>query len=242
MGLFDGLFKEKPCTVNNEKEITEISNLKKILIGKNLKIEKLEIELKNLKNTNLSPRQIHIMEKNLKSSRETNAILEHELLSLKEKICSNSILENKIYKNLINNNFVYKLPIDNFFKTIKFEEVRNFLINNNILFIQDMDNFLSIKNLLEIKNGDLAIRKYEKLKKGIVSWDLRIYLCKGEKIQKIYKSNRKFISYLNEHNIEFMNDMINFDFESLVVKGGFLKKSVKEFEKTATNYFNEFKL
>ncbi|MFK4784902.1 hypothetical protein [Fusobacterium sp. MFO224] len=249
MGLFDGLFKEKSSTVNNEKEINEITNLNNIIVDKNLKIEKLEGELNTLKNETLSPKQVHIMEKNLKSSRETNTILEQEVINLRkeikvleEKISLDNIQFNDIYKNLINNNFIYKLEIDNFFKTVKFEEVRNFLKNNNILFLQDIETLPSLEELLKIKNGTLALKKYEKLKKGIIPWDLRVFLCKGEKIQRIYKNKRKFITYLNEHDIEFMDDMNNFDFESLIVKGGFSKKSVEEFQALTNDYFNEFKL
>ncbi|MDP0493539.1 MAG: hypothetical protein Q7K48_04510 [Fusobacterium sp. JB021] len=249
MGLFDGLFKEKSSTVNNDKELKEITNLNNIIVDKDLKIEKLEGELTTLKNETLSPKQVHIMEKNLKSSRETNSTLEQEVIRLKKEIekleseISNSNVSfDNIYKNLINNKFIYKLGIDNFFKTVKFEEVRNFLTNNNILFIQDLESFPALEDILKIKNGRLALKKYEKLKKGIVPWDLRIFLCKGEKIQKIYKNKRKFITYLNEHNIEFMDDMNDFDFESLIVKGGFPKKAVEEFKILTDNYFNEFKL
>ncbi|MDP0488322.1 MAG: hypothetical protein Q7K36_02300 [Fusobacterium sp. JB020] len=249
MGLFDGLFKEKSSTVNNDKELKEITNLNNIIVDKDLKIEKLEGELTTLKNETLSPKQVHIMEKNLKSSRETNSTLEQEVIRLKKEIekleseISNSNVSfDNIYKNLINNKFIYKLGIDNFFKTVKFEEVRNFLTNNNILFIQDLKSFPALEDILKIKNGRLALKKYEKLKKGIVPWDLRIFLCKGEKIQKIYKNKRKFITYLNEHNIEFMDDMNDFDFESLIVKGGFPKKAVEEFKILTDNYFNEFKL
>jgi len=249
MGLFDGLFKEKSSTVNNDKELKEITNLNNIIVDKDLKIEKLEGELTTLKNETLSPKQVHIMEKNLKSSRETNSTLEQEVIRLKKEIekleseISNSNVSfDNIYKNLINNKFIYKLGIDNFFKTVKFEEVRNFLTNNNILFIQDLESFPTLEDILKIKNGHLALKKYEKLKKGIVPWDLRIFLCKGEKIQKIYKNKRKFITYLNEHNIEFMDDMNDFDFESLIVKGGFPKKAVEEFKILTDNYFTEFKL
>lgn len=242
MGLFDGLFKEKSCTVNNEKELTEISSLKELITSQNLEIEKLKLELHNLKNTTLSPKQVYIMEKNLKSSREANTLLEQEILELKKKNSYDAISHNQIYNNLINNNFIYKLGIENFFKTIKFEEVRNFLKNNNILFIQDMKSLPSLKELLKIKNGDLALEKYENLKKGIVPWDLRVFLCKGDKVHKIYKNKRKFITYLNKHNIEFMDDMNDFDFESLIVKGGFPKKSVEEFKILTNDYFNEFKL
>lgn len=249
MGLFDGLFKDKSSTVDNEKELKEITNLNNIIVEKNLKIEKLERELSTLKNETLSPKQVHIMEKNLKSSRESNGILEQEVINLKdeikkleEKLSFTNTTFKDIYKNLINNKFIYKLEINNFFKTVKFEEVRNFLTNNNILFIQDMESLNSTDELLKIKNGDLALKKYNDLKKGDVSWDLRVFLCKGEKIQKIYKNKRKFITYLNEHNIEFMDDMNNFDFESLVVKGGFPKKAVEEFKILTNEYFNEFKL
>lgn len=249
MGLFDGIFKEKPSTNVNNKELTEINNLNKKIAEKNLEIQKLEDELNYIKSSTLSPKQVHLMEKNLKSSREINASLEEKVNSLKrensqllEKVAKNNFSYNKIFENLIFNNFIYKLSIDIFFKTVKFQEVRNFLNNKNIIFIQDMKNLLFLNDLLKIKNGELAIQKYKKLQNGIVSWDIRMLLCKGEKVQKIYKGKRKFIAYLNDHDIEFMDDMTSFDFESLIVKGGFSKKSIEEFKELTEKYFEEFKI
>ena len=59
---------------------------------------------------------------------------------------------------------------------------------------------------------------------------------------KIFKKSRKFVNYLSDNNIEFMDEMASFNFETLSVKGGFTKAMVEELKKITEDYFRTYKI
>lgn len=239
MGILEGFFKEK----DNNTHIKEIESLNLVIKEKELEIQKLKIEIQSMKETYIPPKQVEIFEKNLKALREENNKLKKEREDM-QKVLNTYEKENSGDKEKYTlSKFKYKLSIDDFFSGIKFNLVREYLNNNGILFIQDLANVFEIKEFTKIKNFAAAQKKYLAFHdKNEVLWEERISLCKGDKIQKIFKKSRKFINYLVEHNIEFMDDMKDFNFDELAVKGGFSQITVEEFKTMTQEYFNTYKI
>ncbi len=226
MGILD-VFKDKDNTTNKEIEALNLA-----LKEKELEIQRLKIETNTMKETYMSPKQMELLEKNLKSLREENNRLKKEKAELLEKTSTSPL---DIFK--------YKLPVEEFFSAAKFNMVRDFLADAGIVFIQDIEIVLSSPEFAKVKNAASAIKKYSAFRDSKeVSWDNRISLCKGEKVQKVFKKSRKFINYLADNNIEFMDDMADFNFDELAVKGGFTTAMVSELKNIADEYFNTYKM
>lgn len=235
MGIFDNIFKDKHASDDNSSDnselLQEIETLKVSNVSKDGIIENLRIELTNLKNSTLSPKQLQVMERNLKSFKEENLSLKKLLEDLKEE--KNSTL-------LDNSEFVYRIDIEYFLSGVKFADLRNFLVKKDISFIDQFENEALLKEIKSIKNGEVAIEKYRKYKDGILPWDLKVLACKGEKVQKIFKSKRKFVNYLVSKNFEFMEDIKDFNFETLTVKNEFNKAAIAEIAELCENYFEKY--
>ena len=102
---------------------------------------------------------------------------------------------------------------------------------------------MELPEFMKVKNYSAAKKKYTAFRDlKVISWDNRILMCKGERIHKVFKKSRKFVNYLAENNIEFMDDMKNFDFNVLAVKGGFTKTAVEEFKEMYEEYFKTYKI
>lgn len=235
MGIFDNIFKDKHASDDNSSDnselLQEIETLKVSNVSKDEIIENLRIELTNLKNSTLSPKQLQVMERNLKSSKEENLSLKKLLEDLKKE--KNSAL-------LDNSKFSYRIDIEYFLSGVKFTDLRNLLIKKEISFIDQFENEALLKEIESIKNCEVAIAKYKKYKEGILPWDLKVLACKGEKVQKIFKSKRKFANYLVSKNLEFMDDIKNFDLETLTVKNGFSKATIADIAELYENYFEKY--
>lgn len=237
MGILDGIFKDKHSN-------KEIEALNMIIKEKELEIQKLKIETKTMREAYMSPKQMEVLEKNLKSLREENNRLKKEKDEMKEKIKSlekNSEKKEEI-KSFSLDKFLYKLSVEDFFSAAKFNSVKKFLEEQNILFVQDMEKIISSPDFAKVKNSAAAIKKYSAFyNKREVAWDNRVQLCKGDRIQKVFKKSRKFVNYLSDNNIEFMDDMINFNFDELAVKGGFTRAMVSELKNMTDEYFKTYK-
>lgn len=234
MGLLEGLFNKD----NNEK----IKELNAELKEKERVIDILKENIDDLKEKSISFKQVEIFEKNLKAVREENIVLKNKNEELSNMIKS---FENKASNEdeLFNlNKFNYRLPVEDFFVSAKYKEIVDFLNKHDIRFIQDFDKIKDDDELKKIKNYDLAMEDYEKFKNNIVIFDNRVLLCKGDKVSKIFKKSRKLLNYLATKDIEFMDDMLDFDFDTLAVKGGFTKLMVKEFKKITEEYFEIYKI
>lgn len=239
MGILDGIFKDKDN--HSDKEI-EALNL--IIKEKELEIQKLKIEINTMRETYMSPKQLELLEKNLKSLREENNRLKKEKEEMNEKIKSlekNSEKKEEI-KSFSLDKFSYKLSVEDFFSAAKFNFVKEFLAGQNILFVQDMENIVSSPDFAKVKNSAAAVKKYSAFHKNKeVAWDNRVQLCKGDRIQKVFKKSRKFVNYLSDNNIEFMDDMTDFNFDELAVKGGFTRAMVSELKNMTDEYFKTYK-
>lgn len=238
MGLLEGLFKEKDNGANKE-----IEKLNVIIKEKELELQKLKIEVQTIKETYMTPKQVEILEKNLKSAREENVRLKKEREELNEKINFFEKDNSNKKEVFFLNRFFYKLPIEEFFSATKFNDIKDFLINSGINFIQEIETVIELPEFTKIKNYSVAKKKYlafRDLKE--ISWDNRVLMCRGEKIHKVFKKSRKFVNYLTDNNIEFMDDMKDFDFNTLAVKGGFSKSAVDELKNICDEYFKIYKI
>ena len=239
MGILDGIFKDKDNHANKQIEALNL-----IIKEKELEIQRLKIETDTMKETYMSPKQLELLEKNLKSLREENNRLKKERDELKEKI--QSLEENSEKKeeerSFSLDKFSYKLSVEDFFSAAKFNLIRDFLTEQGVVFIQDMESVISSPDFAKVKNFAAAMKKYSAFHEDReISWDNRVQLCKGDKVQKIFKKSRKFVNYLSDRNIEFMDDMNDFNFDELAVKGGFTRAMVAELKDITDEYFKTYK-
>lgn len=212
------------------------------------KVNILEMKVKEVENSSVSPKQMEIMEKNLKKTRIENLQLQEKLSHYQEtakevvKIQVEQrpmeFSENAIFLD----KFKYKILIDDFFEGTKFKEIREFLLKKDYVFLNDIKNFKEIEGLDKKKNFKSAYLKVQNFEKGIVPLEDRILLCKGAKVQKIFKSFRKFTNYLIENNLEYMDNLDGADFKALSVKASIMSKSVRDIMNTAEEYFNTYKI
>ncbi|MBM6876001.1 hypothetical protein, partial [Fusobacterium mortiferum] len=176
MGLFS-IFSKK----NNEEEerlLKKIEELEQIILRKDKEISDLINELDKINqntttNNNLNSKQLELIEKNIKDTKEENERLkqtidEYNLSSKKEK-------------------HYYKVDIEKFFSASRFKELANAIIDKGIIYLQDLTletfDLLSqdIKNITEGKN---RFQKY--LTKEFIEWEVVTYLNKGERVSKVY--------------------------------------------------------
>lgn len=236
MGMFDGLFNK-----DNEKKLKKLNS---IIDEKNEKIKNLEERIEFIKKNNISSGQLEIFEKNLKTLKKENDTLKVENNDLIKKI------ENINANNACNESdrftldtFLYKLPIEEFFNGAKFIEIREFLEKRKIAFLQEFDIIKEDEEFKSLKNSSLAIEKFDNFHNdGIIAFENRVYLCKGEKISKVFKKSRKFINYLTDLNIEFMDDMKDFDFKVLEKEENFKQLLIDELSKINEEYFKIYKI
>lgn len=239
MGLLDGLFKDKSSSVNKE----EIEKLNAEIKEKEKEIQRLELELQMIKETYMPPKQVELFEKNLKNIREENQKLKKEKDEYLEKIKYYEGKNTEDSKIISLNRFLYKLPIDDFFSATKYNLIKEFLVKSGVTFIQEIEAVIDLPEFSKVKNYSSAKKKYLAFRdKKEVSWDSRVLLCRGDRVQKVFKKSRKFVNYLSDNNIEFMDEIEKFDFEKLLVKGGFTKEMIKELKEISEDYFKTYKI
>lgn len=228
MGLFS-IFSKK----NNEEEerlLKKIEELKQIILRKDKEISDLINELDKINqntttNNNLNSKQLELIEKNIKDTKEENERLkqtidEYNLSSKKEK-------------------HYYKVDIEKFFSASRFKELANAIIDKGIIYLQDLTletfDLLSqdIKNITEGKN---RFQKY--LTKEFIEWEVVTYLNKGERVSKVYNKSRKLTNIFSENDIEFMEDLVKFNFSNLI-DFGFKDEQINEFILKRDEYYHE---
>lgn len=228
MGLFS-IFSKK----NNEEEerlLKKIEELEQIILRKDKEISDLINELDKINqntttNNNLNSKQLELIEKNIKDTKEENERLkqtidEYNLSSKKEK-------------------HYYKVDIEKFFSASRFKELANAIIDKGIIYLQDLTletfDLLSqdIKNITEGKN---RFQKY--LTKEFIEWEVVTYLNKGERVSKIYNKSRKLTNIFSENDIEFMEDLLKFNFSNLI-DFGFKDEQINEFVSKRDEYYQE---
>ena len=228
MGLFS-IFSKK----NNEEEerlLKKIEELEQIILRKDKEISDLNNELDKINqntttNNNLNSKQLELIEKNIKDTKEENERLkqtidEYNLSSKKEK-------------------HYYKVDIEKFFSASRFKELANAIIDKGIIYLQDLTletfDLLSqdIKNITEGKN---RFQKY--LTKEFIEWEVVTYLNKGERVSKVYNKSRKLTNIFSENDIEFMEDLVKFNFSNLI-DFGFKDEQINEFILKRDEYYHE---
>ena len=231
MGLFS-IFGKKDLEAE-QKLLKKIEELEQTIARKDKEISDLINELDRVTqsipntntNTNLNSKQLELIEKNIKDTKEENdrlkqVIDEYNLSSKKEK-------------------YYYKVDIEKFYSAARFKELANTIVNNGIVYLQDLTleffDTLSqdIKNLEE---GKIRFQKF--LTKEFIEWEVVTYLNKGERVSKLYSKSRKLVNIFIENDIEFMEDLINFDFSKLVDLG-FKDSQIEEFILKRDEYYQE---
>ena len=231
MGLFS-IFGKKDLEAE-QKLLKKIEELEQTIARKDKEISDLINELDRVNqsipntntNTNLNSKQLELIEKNIKDTKEENdrlkqVIDEYNLSSKKEK-------------------YYYKVDIEKFYSAARFKELANTIVNNGIVYLQDLTleffDTLSqdIKNLEE---GKIRFQKF--LTKEFIEWEVVTYLNKGERVSKLYSKSRKLVNIFIENDIEFMEDLINFDFSKLVDLG-FKDSQIEEFTLKRDEYYQE---
>lgn len=231
MGLFS-IFGKKDLEAE-QKLLKKIEELEQTIARKDKEISDLINELDRVNqsipntntNTNLNSKQLELIEKNIKDTKEENdrlkqVIDEYNLSSKKEK-------------------YYYKVDIEKFYSAARFKELANTIVNNGIVYLQDLTleffDTLSqdIKNLEE---GKIRFQKF--ITKEFIEWEVVTYLNKGERVSKLYSKSRKLVNIFIENDIEFMEDLINFDFSKLVDLG-FKDSQIEEFILKRDEYYQE---
>lgn len=231
MGLFS-IFGKKDLEAE-QKLLKKIEELEQTIARKDKEISDLINELDRVNqsipntntNTNLNSKQLELIEKNIKDTKEENdrlkqVIDEYNLSSKKEK-------------------YYYKVDIEKFYSAARFKELANTIVNNGIVYLQDLTleffDTLSqdIKNLEE---GKIRFQKF--LTKEFIEWEVVTYLNKGKRVSKLYSKSRKLVNIFIENDIEFMEDLINFDFSKLVDLG-FKDSQIEEFILKRDEYYQE---
>ncbi|MDO4589735.1 MAG: hypothetical protein Q4B33_07695 [Fusobacterium sp.] len=218
MGLLS-IFKKN----SDEDYLNKISQLEEIIKSKEKEIANLVNEVESF--NKFTPRQLEVFEKNLKENRE-------EIQKLKKYLNAYCIPYNTKEK------YTYKIEVERFFSSSRFQELNRTLEENNILYLQDLNLDILEKFSGKVKNIDDAKKRYGEFLNKKMSWDIVTQLNKGERISKIYSKSRKFINILGDEYLEFMDDIKNYDFDSLF-EYGFTEEQIKEFREKRDEYYLE---
>ena len=227
MGLFS-IFGKKDLEAE-QKLLKKIEELEQTIARKDKEISDLINELDRVNqsipntntNTNLNSKQLELIEKNIKDTKEENDRLKQVIDEYKKE------------------KYYYKVDIEKFYSAARFKELANTIVNNGIVYLQDLTleffDTLSqdIKNLEE---GKIRFQKF--LTKEFIEWEVVTYLNKGERVSKLYSKSRKLVNIFIENDIEFMEDLINFDFSKLVDLG-FKDSQIEEFILKRDEYYQE---
>ena len=169
------------------------------------------------------------MEKNLRNLQQENLLLKNTLTHI------NSIIPKDEWS------FIYLVDLHIFYSTNKFINIREKLLENNIIYLQDISLDLFTTLLINEKHCAEAAKKYQDYKKGIIEWEVKTLLLKGDRVTKIYQKSRKLLNILSDHNIEFMRDLNTFDFQSLQ-SYEFSQNDIELFKEKYNTYNSERKI
>ena len=225
MGLGDFLFKEK-----EEKYLKQIEDLQNKLKQQEEEISQLKYDIEVVtqeRDNRISGKQLEIFERNLKQNMENSK-------KYKELLVSYRINPEKTQ-------YKYKVELKNFYYEKKFQEVFDILNQKNILFVNTLkeEDFNDIPK--ETKNLDDAKQRFLDYKNGKFSWDVVTLTNRGEKLSKIYSKSKKLMTVFSDLYLEFMDDIVNFDFLSLK-SYGFKTPQIEEFIQKRDEYYKEYRI
>lgn len=227
MGLFSTLFSKKHIELE-EKLNKKIEELEEVIKRKDKEISDLINELDRLNqsvNSNINNKQLELIEKNIKDTKEENnrlrqVIGEYNLSSKKEK-------------------YYYKVDIEKFFSAAKYKELVAAITELGIAYIQDMSLETFEKISPDVKNYEEGKLKFQKfMTKEFIEWEVVTYLNKGERVSKLYSKSRKLMNIFAENDIEFMEDLMRYDFSKLT-EFGFKESQIEEFIAKREEYYQE---
>ena len=225
MGLGDFLFKEK-----EEKYLKQIEDLQNKLKKQEEETLQLKYDIEVVtqeRDNRISGKQLEIFERNLKQNMENSK-------KYKELLVSYRINPEKTQ-------YKYKVELKNFYSEKKFQEVFDILNQKNILFVNILkeEDFNDIPK--ETKNLDDAKQRFLDYKNGKFSWDVVTLTNRGEKLSKIYSKSKKLMTVFSDLYLEFMDDIVNFDFLSLK-SYGFKTPQIAEFIQKRDEYYKEYRI
>ena len=225
MGLGDFLFKEK-----EEKYLKQIEDLQNKLKKQEEETLQLKYDIEVViqeRDNRISGKHLEIFERNLKQNMESSK-------KYKELLVSYRINPEKTQ-------YKYKVELKNFYSEKKFQEVFDILNQKNILFVNTLkeEDFNDIPK--ETKNLDDAKQRFLDYKNGKFSWDVVTLTNRGEKLSKIYSKSKKLMTVFSDLYLEFMDDIVNFDFLSLK-SYGFKTPQIEEFIQKRDEYYKEYRI
>lgn len=215
MRIFSWFFKGKEY----KEKIDELEQKLKI---KEAEISNLIIDLEKA-NSKVSSKQFEIIEKNIKTYQE-------KANRYSKIISSFGLRPDKKY-------YSYRLDISKFYSGAKFKEILETLEKNDIKFVDDLTDLKFHSILNNLKNVEEARTKFLNYKSGKFDWETATFKNRGEKITKIYSATR-LRTIFGDLGIEYMDDLSDFDFNSLR-NYGFDYSKIEEFKRIRDEYYKE---
>lgn len=226
--LLFGNSKNKKYEEEIEKLRKEIKILEEDLKNAKEKIETLEKNPKIPANHVLMKRvQLDVLEKNIQESKED--FRKYKLFS--------SLFNFDVKSEL----FTYKLDIDLLFPKEKYADFLKIMEEQDIHYVDDIKELDVNRLASEVKLAQDVYDKFVDFGKNKIPFDIIHHIIKGSDIAKIYARQRKFISLMTTLGLKFMDDLKDFDFESLK-DHGFKEKQIKEYESLRENYYNKARM
>lgn len=222
----------------NNKNIKELEKINLTLSEKlqNLQkeLEEKEVLISNYSSLQSKPntdysKQWQLMEKNLRNLQEENRMLKENFIKL------NRIIPKQQWQ------YSFLVDLHYFYSANKFVSIREKLLESGVKYLQEINEDMFSTLLKEDRYVQEGLQKFLDYKKGIIDWDVKTFLMKGDKVTKIYQKSRKFLNILSEQNIEFMVDLESFDFQSLN-EFGFSQEDIDAFKQKYESYNAERKI
>lgn len=222
----------------NNKNIKELEKINLTLSEKlqNLQkeLEEKEVLISNYSSLQSKPntdysKQWQLMEKNLRNLQEENRMLKENFIKL------NRIIPKQQWQ------YSFLVDLHYFYSANKFVSIREKLLESGVKYLQEINENMFSTLLKEDRYVQEGLQKFLDYKKGIIDWDVKTFLMKGDKVTKIYQKSRKFLNILSEQNIEFMIDLESFDFQSLN-EFGFSQEDIDAFKQKYESYNAERKI
>ena len=217
------LLEKKEKEIKNLKiDLKEVTNLFRELEKEN---DELKVELEKVKNT-FSPKQLEIFERNLKKNME-------DLKKYKDLLAVYKINPDKQPTK-------YRIEVKKLFSEKKYEDIVKKLSENNISFVDELFPIDFYTLLKDEKNIDEAKKILDNYKVGKYNWDINTALNKGIKLSKLF-SSKKLLTVFSELNLEFADDISDFDF-SILKEYGFKDSQINDFLSKREEYYTNFRI
>ncbi|MCQ8212883.1 hypothetical protein NON08_10160 [Cetobacterium somerae] len=219
----------------NIKELEKINlTLNQKLLNLQKELEEKEVLISNYSSLQSKPntdysKQWQLMEKNLRNLQEENRMLKENFIKL------NRIIPKQQWQ------YSFLVDLHHFYSANKFVSIREKLFEAGIKYLQDINEEMFSTILKEERYVQEGLQKFLDYKNGVVDWDVKTFLIKGDRVTRIYQKSRKFLNILSEKNIEFMVELESFDFQSLS-ESGFSQEDIDAFKQKYESYNAERKI